>query len=231
MLNELRKKTVQTYVLRTGRITPAQKKALFSEQFEYGLSLSAGLINTNEIFGRKGLTVLEIGFGMGDSLAEMANNHRDENYIGIEVHPPGIGNLIKLVDSWSLTNVRIYWADALDVISDCLPTYSLDRVQVYFPDPWHKKKHHKRRLVTKDFLSKIADKLKSGGIFHFVTDWKPYAECVMDLVDGNSRFINLAGKSNYSERPNYRPVTKFEKRGERLGHEIWEIILEKSFKD
>ena len=227
MLNELRKKTVQTYVLRTGRITPSQRKALFSEQFEYGLSLSAGLINTNEIFGRKGLTVLEIGFGMGDSLAEMANNHRDENYIGIEVHPPGIGNLIKLVDSRSLTNVRIYWADALDVISECLPMYSLDRVQVFFPDPWHKKKHNKRRIVTHSFVQLVRSRLVLNGVFHMSTDWKAYAEHMLEIMEQSDGFSNCAGVGKFSVKPDYRPLTKFELRGARLGHDVWDLVFKR----
>ena len=227
MFSELRKKSVQSYVVRPGRITPSQKRALGNETFDYGLFLKNGLINLEKTFNNTHKTILEIGFGMGSSVAEMASNNPNENYIGIEVHAPGIGNLINLIHDLKLSNIRIYWADAIDVIDECIPDKSIDRFQVFFPDPWHKKKHNKRRLVTENFLAKVSNKLKSGGIFHFVSDWKPYADSVIEISENNDLFVNTALNGKFTDKPDYRPMTKFEKRGIQLGHSIWEIILQK----
>ncbi|GAB3111191.1 tRNA (guanosine(46)-N7)-methyltransferase TrmB [Aestuariicella hydrocarbonica] len=225
---EFKKKSIRSYVIRGGRITVGQKNAFDSYWGQYGVSLFDGLLDTETAFARPAPVVLEIGFGMGDSLFAMAESEADKNFIGIEVHPPGVGCLINNAGKAGLTNLKVYMADAIDVLDDCIADGSLDRFQLYFPDPWHKKKHNKRRIVQPAFVEKIKTKLKVGGLIHMATDWNPYAEHMMEVLTLVEGIKNLAGDYQYSPRPDFRPVTKFEKRGERLGHGVWDLMFEKT---
>ena len=222
---EYKKKSIRSYVLRSGRMTEGQQRALEQHWPNFRLSLFDGPIaDWAAVFGRVAPVVLEIGFGMGDSLLAMAENEPDKNFVGIEVYPPGAGRLVNRAAELGLSNLRIYLADAMDVLDDCIPDGSLDRVQLYFPDPWHKKKHNKRRIVRQPFVDKIGAKLTAGGQFHMATDWQPYAEYMVEVMGEVEGFTNLAGDEVYSPRPDYRPITKFEKRGQRLGHGVWDLL-------
>ena len=222
---EYKKKSIRSYVLRSGRMTEGQQRALEQHWPHFRLSLFAEPIdNWTTVFGRTAPVVLEIGFGMGDSLLSMAQNEPDKDFVGIEVYPPGAGRLVNRAAELGLSNLRIYLADAMDVLGDCIPDGSLERVQLYFPDPWHKKKHNKRRIVRQPFVEKIRSKLAVGGQFHMATDWQPYAEYMVEVMLEAEGFANLAGDEVYSPRPDYRPITKFEKRGQRLGHGVWDLL-------
>jgi len=225
---EYRDKAIRSYVMRTGRMTKAQRSAFESQWDCYGLRLADGRIDIEALFGRSATKVLEIGFGMGDSLLQMAIEQPDTDFIGIEVHPPGVGSLINAAAAKGVENLRLYLADATDVLDECIAPQSLDRVQLYFPDPWHKKKHNKRRIVQPDFLQLIRDRLSVGGLLHMATDWQPYAEQMLELLKGAQGFENTAQVGGYVPRPDFRPLTKFEKRGERLGHGVWDLIVKRS---
>lgn len=231
MKTEFKKKTIRSYVIRGGRMTEAQEKAFQQWWPVYGLSLHDGMIDLAEVFGRSAPLVVEVGFGMGDSLLEMAMAEPDKNFIGIEVHPPGVGRLINEAGKSGVKNLRVYLADALDVLDDCIPKQSADRFQLYFPDPWHKKKHTKRRIVQSAFIEKVHALLTEQGVFHMATDWEHYAEHMMEAMSQEQGFENQAGEYCYSERPEYRPITKFEKRGTRLGHGIWDLLFLRSKKN
>ncbi|MFY0656101.1 MAG: tRNA (guanosine(46)-N7)-methyltransferase TrmB [Neptunomonas phycophila] len=221
-------RTVRSFVMRAGRTTEGQQKALEEVWPEMGLELKNGAIDFAEVFGRQAPVVLEIGFGMGDSLIEMATQQPDKNYIGIEVHRPGVGRLLSRANEAGLTNIRVYAEDAVEVLAECIPGNSLHALQLFFPDPWHKKKHHKRRIVQPEFAQKIRQKLEVGGYFHMATDWENYAEHMMEVMTAAEGFTNQAGEGEYSPRPEWRPVTKFQKRGERLGHGVWDLMFERT---
>ncbi len=227
MRPEYKEKAIRSFVIRAGRMTDSQKGAFDVWWPRYGLSLFDGEIAPHEIFGRDAPLVLEVGFGMGDSLLRMAIAEPDKNFIGIEVHPPGVGRLINCAGKEGLDNLRVYMADAKDVLHDCIPNASISRFQLYFPDPWHKKKHHKRRIVQTDFVSLIAGKMVPGGVLHLATDWQPYAEHMMETMCANRSFVNLAAEYQFAAKPAYRPDTKFERRGERLGHAVWDVMFKR----
>lgn len=224
---EYKQKPIRSYVVRGGRITEGQKKAFDKAWSTYGLSLFEGEISAAAIFGRKVPLVLEIGFGMGDSLLAMARAEPDKDFIGIEVHPPGVGRLINNAADLGLSNIRVFMADAIDVLDDCIPVESISRVQLYFPDPWHKKKHHKRRIVQPEFIQKIRQKLVLRGVFHSATDWQPYADHMMEVMSAAEGFSNQYADYYFASRPEHRPLTKFEKRGRRLGHGVWDLLFER----
>lgn len=218
---------IRSFVLRTGRMTEGQKRAYDLHWPSKGLELGGGMLDMAAVFGREAPVVLEIGFGMGDSLASMAAAAPEMDFIGIEVHSPGVGRLMHLIDEAGLSNLRAYCCDAVEVLEQCIPDGSLQRVQIYFPDPWHKKKHHKRRLIQAEFVQLLRRKLRVGGVIHLATDWENYAEHMMVVMSSAEGFVNQVGESEYSPRPEYRPVTKFEKRGERLGHGVWDLLFER----
>ena len=224
----LGRRPIRSFVLRPGRMTPGQRQALEYHWPQRGLELVDGVIDSTRVFGREANTVLEIGFGMGESLAEMAGQNPGINYIGVEVHPPGVGKLLWLCAQGGVDNIRVYRDDAVDVLKQCIPENSLDGVQLYFPDPWPKKKHHKRRLVQEEFVRLVASRLKQGGYFHMATDWQNYAESMLAVMALQQNFINCGGLDQYIPRPAWRPNTKFERRGERLGHGVWDLLFEKS---
>lgn len=224
---EFHQKDIRSYVIRAGRLTEAQEKGFDLYWAAYGLHLHDGRIDTQAVFGNSHPVILEIGYGMGDSLLSMAEQNPGENYLGIEVHVPGVGRLINEAGKKQLTNLRTYCADANDVLTECIPPSSLARIQVFFPDPWHKKRHHKRRIIQPAFLEVLRDRLEPGGILHLCTDWLPYAEHMLELLEQTPGLENLAGKQAFSDRPAYRPVTRFERRGERLGQPSRDLIFHK----
>ena len=221
-------RTVRSFVKRAGRTTEGQQKALEDVWPVMGLEVKNGPVVFSEVFGRDAPVVLEIGFGMGDSLLEMASHEPEKNYIGIEVHTPGVGRLLSNANDEGLTNIRIYAEDAIEVMAQCIPDNSLDVLQLFFPDPWHKKRHHKRRIVQPDFAQNLRKKLKVGGYFHMATDWENYAEHMMEVMSAAEGYTNKMGEGQYSPQPEWRPVTKFQKRGERLGHGMWDLMFEKT---
>lgn len=218
---------IRSFVLRTGRMTPAQKKAYDETWPKYGLDMPDGRMESVEAFGRLAPTVLEIGFGMGDSLIAMAQAAPEQNFIGIEVHTPGVGRLLNNIEANQLQNLRVYCDDAVEILDKCIPDASLSKVQIFFPDPWHKKKHHKRRIIQSEFIQKLRSKLKAGGFIHLATDWEHYAEHMMEVMSDAEGFSNICGAGAFSPRPDFRPITKFEKRGQRLGHGVWDLLFEK----
>lgn len=218
---------LRSFVRRQGRLTEGQNRALEQYWAGYGLTLDAGLLNFQEIFGNDGDVILEIGFGDGASLLEMASQSPEKNFIGIEVHRPGVGKLINDAHRAGIDNLRVFCEDAIEVLAKCIADHSLAGVQLYFPDPWHKKRHNKRRIVQVPFVMSLHRKLRQGGYFHMATDWEPYAEHMMDVMTSCEGYTNKEGLGQFAPRPSYRPVTKFEKRGERLGHGVWDLIFTK----
>ncbi|HEX7047656.1 MAG TPA: tRNA (guanosine(46)-N7)-methyltransferase TrmB [Gammaproteobacteria bacterium] len=215
---------VRSFVRREGRLTPGQARALETWLPEYGIPKNDEPLDFASLFGRNAPTLLEIGFGNGDTLLEMAANHPEWNFIGIEVHRPGVGRLLMHAGERGLTNIRVSSRDAIEVLEQQVPDASLERVMLYFPDPWPKKRHHKRRIVQPEFVQRIARKLATNGEFHLATDWENYAEHMLHVMDAADDFKNIAGKGQYSPRPDDRPLTKFEQRGQRLGHGVWDLI-------
>jgi len=207
---------VRSFVKREGRLTKGQERALKDHWQTMGLDHSDGLIDIKALFGNDHCVVLEIGFGMGKSLVEMAKAAPQLNFIGIEVHKPGVGACISLAIDEGVTNLKVYEHDAIEVLADCIPELSLTTVQLFFPDPWHKKKHHKRRIVQADFVEAIRQRLNVGGVFHMATDWQNYAECMLADMQSTQGYKNLSASNNYVPRPDSRPLTKFENRGQRL---------------
>lgn len=219
---------IRSFVLRQGRMTAGQRKAYERSWPKFGLTRDDGMIDPREIFGREAMLNLEIGFGMGQSLADMAEAAPEQDFIGVEVHQAGVGALLKEIEDRELENVRIYSIDANDVIDLCLPDSSLDRVLLFFPDPWHKKRHHKRRLVQPEFAQRIRHKLRVGGIFHLATDWENYSEHMMEVLGGAEGFVNTMGEGGFSPRPKDRPKTKFEARGLERGHGVWDLLFRRT---
>ena len=221
-------RNIKSFVVRSGRMTPGQEKA-YSELWQrYGIEANDQLLDFNQIYARQAPVILEIGFGMGDSLIEMAANNPDNNYLGIEVHKPGVGRLLGNISERALTNLRVMKFDAVEVLKKQIEDASLSAVHLFFPDPWHKRRHHKRRIVQDDFIQLLRKKLCSHGQFHMATDWEHYAVQMLDTMSKASGFKNCAGNGEYIPRPEYRPMTKFERRGERLGHGVWDILFEKT---
>ena len=218
---------IRSFVKREGRLTVGQERALNDYFPQYGIELKNELLNLDELFGRTAPRILEIGFGNGRSLSEMASKNPEQDYIGIEVHRPGVGNLLLQVEELGLTNLRVICDDGVDVLKQMIADESLDAVYLFFADPWHKKRHHKRRIVQNEFVQLLRKKLKVGGAFHMATDWEHYAEHMMHVMNESEGFENTAGKDNFLPRPEYRPLTKFEQRGQRLGHGVWDLIFEK----
>ncbi|MEZ5436317.1 MAG: tRNA (guanosine(46)-N7)-methyltransferase TrmB [Pseudomonadales bacterium] len=225
---QFKKKTIRSYVIRSGRITPAQEKALAEDWAVFGLDLHQGGAALNNAFSHSAQDlILEIGFGMGDSLLAMAEQHPEQNFVGIEVHVAGVGRLMSEARKRNLHNLRVFCADAIDVLNDCIADQSLARLQLYFPDPWHKSRHHKRRIVQPEFIQLVVQKLRADGVLHMATDWEPYAEVMLDVASAHPQLKNLAGDMQYSARPTYRPETKFERRGENLGHVVHDLLFQK----
>ncbi len=218
-------RTVKSFVIRIGRMTAAQKQAYEAQWPLHGLNANEKFDQQNS-FGRSAPLVFEIGFGMGQSLIAMAQAHPDWNYIGVEVHPPGVGNVLRLSAEAGLRNLKVYKADAKAVLADCIADNTLDRVQIFFPDPWHKTRHHKRRLIQSEFVQELRPKMKVGGVLHLATDWEPYAKHMMKVLSGAEGFRNCNASGAYATEHD-RPPTKFEQRGQKLGHGVWDMLFER----
>ena len=226
-VDESKKRRIKSFVLRQGRTTEGQKLALKTQWPLFGLTVDAGMLDWEKVYQRKAPLILEIGFGNGRSLSQMAKANPDQNYLGIEVHRPGVGALLMDIEAEELTNVRVFHHDAIEVLEQCIPDNSLAGVQLFFPDPWHKKRHNKRRIVQPAFAEFLATKLEQGGYFHMATDWEDYALHMMAVMSASDTYENKFGEGNYAPRPDYRPLTKFEQRGHRLGHGVWDLIFTK----
>lgn len=218
---------IKSYVVRGGRLTPAQQLAMETMWPKFGLNLEQGMQDWSVVFEREAELVLEIGFGMGDSLIKMAQKNPQQNFIAIDVHPPGIGTLLRDIRDTELSNIRVYQNDATIVLRDCIEDFSLDKIQIFFPDPWHKKRHHKRRLIQPGLVEELSQKIKSGGVVHLATDWENYAEQMMEVLSAAQGFENCFDDGQYATE-HERPSTKFERRGERLGHGVWDLIFRRT---
>ena len=219
---------VRSFVLREGRLTKGQETAMKDFWPTMGLDHDMGMLDFNAVFGNDNPVTLEIGFGMGASLVEMAANSPEKNFIGIEVHSPGVGACLMAAGERGVTNLRVFCHDAVEVLADCIPDSSLGGMQLFFPDPWHKKRHHKRRIVQAEFAETIRKKLAIGGIFHMATDWENYSEHMIEVMAAAPGYENTATEGNFVPRPDWRPLTKFEQRGHRLGHGVWDIIYKRT---
>lgn len=211
---------IRSYVLRQGKMTPGQLRAYDTLMATYGLHKAEGVADCDD-------AILEIGFGMGASLLELATKNPQQQYIGVEVHKPGVGRLLLGAKESNCNNLRVYRDDAIDVLTQCIPDSLLKGVLIFFPDPWHKKKHNKRRLIQPGFVSLLAHKIKQGGVLHIATDWEHYAEHIIEVMSLRSEFENTAGDKFFVPRPASRPHTKYEARGERLGHGVWDMVFKR----
>jgi tRNA (guanine-N7-)-methyltransferase len=222
-----RQRRIRSFVLRAGRTTPAQDRALKLLWPAYGIDLTETALDLQAIFGRTAPRCLEIGFGAGEVIGTLAKNNPHIDYLGIEVHRSGIGRLLLLAQTDVLKNLRIICDDAVDVMRHHVPDESFDEVLVFFPDPWHKKRHHKRRLIDAQFIATVAAKLRRGGSLRLATDWRDYAEQMLAVCNANPDLRSLSPDLKYVARPDFRPATRFERRGERLGHGVWDLAYRK----
>jgi tRNA (guanine-N7-)-methyltransferase len=219
---------IKSYVRREGRITGAQQRALAESWGRFGLETDCAAFDPMQAFGRSAPLVLEIGFGDGESLAAMCAANPGIDFLGIEVHRPGIGHLFMRSAELELTNLRVICSDAVEVLERYLPDRCLDRVQIYFPDPWPKTRHHKRRLIQPPIVALVVQKLKPAGQIHIATDCESYARSILDILLAASELENAATDSGFAQRPSYRPLTKFERRGNKLGQSVWEVLFNKT---
>ncbi|GAA3962424.1 tRNA (guanosine(46)-N7)-methyltransferase TrmB [Allohahella marinimesophila] len=217
---------LKSFVIRSGRKTAGQQAAYDSLWPTLGLDPGSPLRNSRSAERAAAPLVIEVGFGMGQSLADMAQAAPETDFVGIEVHPPGVGSLCLQIQTRDINNIRIYQHDAVEVFEGCVDDASVDRIQVYFPDPWHKKRHHKRRLIQPEFTAMLASKLKPGGLLHLATDWEHYAHHMYEVLEAEPRLENL-GEGQFVERPEWRPETKFERRGQKLGHGVYDLLFRK----
>jgi tRNA (guanine-N7-)-methyltransferase len=218
-------RAIRSFVTRAGRITEAQVRALEVLWPKYGVEFEPGTLDFDVLFGRHAPRTVEIGFGNGENLATVAANHPERDYLGIEVHRPGVGRLLLALEEMQLSNVRVICEDAVQVLARQIAQRSLDEVVILFPDPWPKKRHHKRRLVQSAFVELTADRLQPGGILRMATDWQPYAQEMLATLAASPKLRNLAVAGAFIPRPAERIATRFEKRGERLGHEVWDLAF------
>lgn len=218
---------IRSFVRREGRLTPGQQRAMDELFPRFGIAAGGEVLDLDALFGRSAPRILEIGFGNGESLAEIARNHPGNDYLGIEVHRPGVGHLLQLIEEQGLTNLRVMSEDAVEILEKQIPDGSLDGLYLFFPDPWHKKKHHKRRQVQPAWAQLVRRKLKVGGRLHMATDWQHYAEHMLEVMSAAEGYRNISATGAYVPKPDYRPETKFERRGLRLGHGVWDLLFER----
>jgi tRNA (guanine-N7-)-methyltransferase len=219
---------IRSFVLRAGRTTPAQERALTELWPFYGVDLGADAVDLDVIFGRRAPRCLEIGFGVGEVIGSLAEKHPHIDYVGIEVHRPGVGRLLLRAAQVNARNLRVICHDAVEVLRDKILDGSFDEILVFFPDPWHKKRHHKRRLIEPAFVESLAAKLRSGGVLRLATDWQAYAEQMLSVCNSSPRLASLSMDGTYVTRPGFRPPTRFERRGARLGHGVWDLAYTKA---
>ncbi len=216
---------IRSYVLRQGRFSRGQQRAYAELLPRFGAPYRPEPLDLPALFGREAPVVAEIGFGMGETTARIAASHPETDYLAVEVHAPGVGSLLRQVAEQGLTNVRIVQHDAVEVLRDMVPEGSLAAIHVFFPDPWPKKRHHKRRLLQPEFTALAARRLRPGGLLHVATDWKEYADQVLEVLSATPGLRNIG--EGFAPRPGSRPETKFERRGRRLGHEVWDLLFER----
>ncbi|MGP1716388.1 MAG: tRNA (guanosine(46)-N7)-methyltransferase TrmB [Methylophilus sp.] len=217
---------IRSFVLRQGRLTKGQERALETGWPQFGIEYAEQPLNLVNTFGRDNSPkIFEIGFGMGDATAKIAQTLPDSDFLAVEVHTPGVGGLLKLMLEGGVSNIRILQHDAVEVLQHMLADASLDGVHIFFPDPWHKKRHHKRRLIQAEFVQLLCSKLKAGAYIHVATDWQEYAEWVLEVLRAEPQLQNTA--ADYAEKPAYRPLTKFENRGLKLGHGVWDLVFKR----
>jgi len=219
-------RTIRSFALREGRLTQGQQRAFEQIWPDLGVPFDGKFLDLPQLFGNDAPVYLEIGFGNGESLAQMAAQNPDRNYLGVEMHRPGVGHLLLEIEQLSLTNVRVIRDDAVAVVQRGLRSASLAGLYLFFPDPWHKRRHNKRRILQPAFAQEIARVLRPDAVFHAATDWKEYARHMLRVLTAiDDSFENCAGDNNYSPRPDYRPMTKFEQRGQNLGHDVWDLMF------
>jgi tRNA (guanine-N7-)-methyltransferase len=216
-------RTVRSFVTRAGRLTVAQERALVELWPKFGVDFESRPQDLDALFGRRARRIMEIGFGNGDHLATLAQAHPECDYLGVEVHRPGVGHLLLVIERHELTNLRIVCHDAVEVLEQQIPLRSLDEIIILFPDPWPKKRHHKRRLIQAPFVALLVERLKTGGLLRLATDWQAYAEQMLEVLDAAPRLQNLAAPERFMPRAGQRAQTRFELRGERLGHAVWDL--------
>ncbi|MCC2645506.1 MAG: tRNA ((46)-N7)-methyltransferase TrmB [Burkholderiales bacterium] len=219
---------VKSFVLRAGKITPGQQRAIDNILALHSIGYVSHLVDLNIIFGRDNPKIIEIGFGMGKSTSQMALANPEYDYLGIEVHPPGIGSLLMEIEQYNISNIKVMRHDGVKVIKDMIMDNSIYGFHIFFPDPWHKKRHNKRRIIQAHFIDLLCTKLKPGGYIHLATDWEDYAIWMLDILNSNKRLINTSKTKDYVPRPSQRPETKFEQRGISLGHGVWDLIFKKN---
>jgi tRNA (guanine-N7-)-methyltransferase len=214
---------IRSFVLRQGHLSAAQKKALDTLLPVWGVPYCQASVDLTQVFARSAPKILEIGFGMGHATADIARAHPEQDYLAAEVHSPGVGSLCQLIDAQALNNIRIIQHDVVAVCQYMLPSMCLDGIHIFFPDPWHKSRHHKRRLIQPPFVDLLTSRLKIGGYIHLATDWQDYAEQMLCVLQENPALSNRY--TDFAPRPDYRPITKFERRGIQLGHGVWDLIF------
>ena len=225
--NEEYKRKIKSFVLRQGKMTQGQENAIKELMPKYAINYAEQKLDLNIVFGRNNPKIVEIGFGMGHATSIIAKNNPNNDYIGIEVHTPGVGSLLILANEAQVDNLRVVHHDAVEVITNMLNDDSIDGFHIYFPDPWHKKRHNKRRIIQHEFVSLLCNKLKSGGYVHLATDWEDYAFWMLNILQNNHDLVNQSVNNEFVQRPSYRPETKFEKRGLNLGHGVWDLVFKK----
>ena len=223
--NALHLRRIRSFVTRAGRVSTGQRRAMDELGPRYVVPYSPEQPDWEAVFGRRAPRILEIGFGMGATTAEIASHRTGDDFLGVEVHEPGVGALLKLMGDQNLSNIRIIQHDAVEVLENMIAPQSLDGVHIFFPDPWHKARHHKRRLIQPKFVTLLVSRMKPGAYIHCATDWQNYAEQMLEVLGAEPALENTA--DGYAPRPDYRPVTKFEKRGLRLGHGVWDLIYKR----
>ncbi|OGT83031.1 MAG: tRNA (guanosine(46)-N7)-methyltransferase TrmB [Gammaproteobacteria bacterium RIFCSPLOWO2_12_FULL_52_10] len=217
------RRRVRSYVLRQSRITPAQELAIQQHWHRFGIDYQPQTLDLSQVFGRSAPKVLEIGTGTGENIVALANRHSDNDYLALEVHTPGVGKLIRQAVALNLSNIRVICHDAVEVLAHQIDDKTLDQILIFFPDPWPKKRHHKRRLLQPEFVALLRRKLQDHGRLFLATDWQDLAEHMLRVCDAEGELFNLAGRGNYSPRPKWRPLTKFEQRGRHLQHQVWDL--------
>lgn len=220
-------KQLKSFVLRQGKITIGQSRAIEELLPQYGIKYSSELTDLNSHFGRDNPKIIEIGFGMGMATWQIAQNNPSNDYLGIEVHSPGVGSVLMQMKQNDIQNLRIIQHDAVEVLQNMINDNSISGFHIYFPDPWPKKRHHKRRIIQHEFVELLIKKLTPGGYLHLATDWQDYAIWMLDILSANKNITNCSANNTYIERPNFRPLTKFEQRGINLGHQVWDLMFKK----
>lgn len=220
------RQTIRSFVLRQGRVSHAQRRACETLLPQYGIPFTENPLDLDQVFGRQAPKILEIGFGMGESTALIAQKHPKNDYLAIEVHTPGVGSLLNQIEQLGLTNLRIIQHDAVEVLHHMLPVACLHGIHIFFPDPWPKAKHHKRRLIQPALVARLCGHLEAGGYIHAATDWEDYAMQILQVLSHEPQLANTV--PDYAPRPDYRPLTKFEQRGLKLGHGVWDLIFSKN---